>query len=117
MIVRLLKAVLRSRSRIILFGAGAVTLCDSGSSADCSGYELNVLSKWIIKMTQRVTLLFPFTFVTILFIPKSEGKVSSTIRLTLLCFLKVGLVYSRVGAGAGAGAALKFLLRAGAAEK
>jgi hypothetical protein len=55
-------------------------------------------------------LLFPFIFGTILIMPKSEEKVASTLRLTLLYFQKVGLVYSRVGAGAGAGAASKFLL-------
>jgi hypothetical protein len=71
-------------------------------------------------MTQRITV---FTFpIHILFIPKSEGKAYSTIRLTLLGngFKKVSLVHSRVGAkarAAGAGALLRFLLRAGAAEK
>jgi hypothetical protein len=58
-----------------------------------------------------------FIFVTILIMQKLEEKVAPTIRPTLLCFQKVGLVSSRVevGAGAGAGATSKFLLGAGAA--
>jgi hypothetical protein len=48
-----------------------------------------------------------------LIIQKSEETVAPTLRLTLVCFQKVGLVYSRVGARA----ASKFLLGAGAASK
>jgi hypothetical protein len=52
-------------------------------------------------------------FVTFLIIQKSEEKVAPNYSLTLICFQKVALVYSRVVAGA-AGAASKFLHGAGA---
>jgi hypothetical protein len=42
-------------------------------------------------------LLFPFKFVTILIILKSEEKVAPTLRVTLVCFQKVGLVNSIEG--------------------
>jgi hypothetical protein len=62
--------------------------------------KLNAPPKWTIKNDTKYNrfLLFPFIFVTIFIIPKSEGKVALTLRLTLV--QKVGLVYSRVGAGA-----------------
>jgi hypothetical protein len=62
--------------------------------------KLNVPPKWTIKNDTKWNgfLLFPFIFVTILIIPKSEGKVAQTLRLTFVCFQKVGFVYSRVGA-------------------
>jgi hypothetical protein len=70
--------------------------------------------KNVKKFNRFLLLLFSFIFVTILIIQKSEEKVAPTLSLTLVCFQKIGLVYSRVGARA-AGAALKFVLGAGAA--
>jgi hypothetical protein len=52
--------------------------------------------------------MFPFIFVTILLIQKSEETEVSTLRLTLVCFQKIGILYNRVEAGA----ASKFLLGA-----
>jgi hypothetical protein len=52
-------------------------------------------------------------------IQNSEEKIAATLRLSLVSFQKVGLVYSRIGARAGAagaaGAESKFLLGAVAA--
>jgi hypothetical protein len=58
----------------------------------------------LIIMSQNVTVsyFFPFKFVTILIIQKSEGEIDLILRLTFVCFQKVGLLYSRVEAGAGA---------------
>jgi hypothetical protein len=95
------------------FGAGArvVTRYSSGSGPG-SGSNLIVLHKLLIKNVTKCNsfLLFPFIFVTILIKTKSEEKVAPTLRLTWVCYQKVGLVYSRVEAGA----ASKFLLVAGA---
>jgi hypothetical protein len=49
-------------------------------------------------------LSFPTAFITISIIQKSEDKLAPTLRLTFVCFHKVGLLYSRVGTGAAAGA-------------
>jgi hypothetical protein len=38
--------------------------------------------------------------ITIFIIQKSQEKVAPNLRITFVCFQKVGLVYSRVGAGA-----------------
>jgi hypothetical protein len=67
-------------------GAGAVTPCGFGSD----GFKLNVLHKRIIiNVTNGNSfLLFPFIFVIISIIQKSEEKVAPTLMLTFfLLFL------------------------------
>jgi hypothetical protein len=93
-------------------GAGAVTRCGSG-------FNLNDELRWI----KYVTNCHSFYFSRSHYIynhfncPKfsSEDKVAQTLRLTFVCFKKVGLLYRRVGAGTGAGSASKFLPGSGAA--
>jgi hypothetical protein len=53
------------------------------------------------------TFTFPINFYNNLNDKNSEGKNATTYMLTFVCFKKVGLVYGRVGDGAGA--ASKFL--------
>jgi hypothetical protein len=81
-------------------GAGTVIRCGSGSNKNF----FNVSG--LLNMSQSVQ----FIFVTILIMQKSEKTIAPTLRLTLVCFQKVALVYRRSGAGA----ASKFLLIAGA---
>jgi hypothetical protein len=94
-----------------LVGAGAITRCSSGSDGSCS--KLHVYHRWIIKDVTISFLLLPFKFVTISIIRKSNGEIDMILRLSFICFQKVGLLYSRKGAGAasknfpGAGAAYK----------
>jgi hypothetical protein len=53
----------------------------------------------LLKMAQTVTVFsFRFTFITISIIEISEGKEGPTLRLIFVCFRKVVLPYSRVGA-------------------
>jgi hypothetical protein len=58
----------------------------------------------LLKMSQNVTVsYFPLLkCVTISIIQKSEGELDLILRLTFACFQKGGLLYSRVGAEAGA---------------
>jgi hypothetical protein len=90
-------------------GAGAVTRCGSGGS----GSILNVNQRWIIKkMSKTVTVsYFPINIYNHFNHSKFRGKITPAYRLTFVCFQKVGLLYSRVGAGA----AKKFSSEAAAA--
>jgi hypothetical protein len=58
----------------------------------------------LLKMSQIVNsfLLFLFKFETISIIQKSEGEIDLNLKLTFICFQKVGLLNSRVRVGAGA---------------
>jgi hypothetical protein len=70
----------------------------------------------LLKMSQTVTV--SYFSITISMIQKSEEKVVQILRLTFVCFQKVGLLYSCQGNGAeAAGAASTFFSGAGDAQK
>jgi hypothetical protein len=86
--------------------AGSVTRCGSGFGSDGFGSKAK---------NQSVSLIL-FTFTTISIFKKIRRQKSPTFMLTHVRFQKGFKLQSRVGVGA-AGAASKFLPRAGAALK
>jgi hypothetical protein len=100
--------VLRSRGphHFDGFEAGAAMPCGSGP-------KLYVQQIWIVKnvINGASFLLFPYT----LNHSRSNETISPNLMLSCVCFTEVDLVYDMVGLGSGA--ALKFLLGAGAEAK
>jgi hypothetical protein len=77
--------------------------CGSGTGSDSSGSKLNVQHTvgGLLKMSQTVTVFYFSIHIFHHFNhKKSEEKVALILRLNFVCFQKLGLLYSRVGAGA-----------------